>query len=163
MTQEQYWRELYQLKSHIGFIERLLEKAEQIDRCIKIILAVASSASIGAWVIWSKYSYIWAGVIAISQVISAISPFLPYKNEIKSYSPLLNELEELMIVAESKWHSISEGELSSSEINRARFDIRAIKQKSLKKHIQTTIPINYRLQRQAEESAVRYLDTFYKI
>lgn len=161
MVQEQYWKELYQLKTHIAFIERQLEKSESIDRTFKIILAIASSASIGAWVIWSQLSWVWASIIAFSQVVSAINPFLPYKNRIKAYSQLLNELEELMIQAEFKWHSISEGELTATEINKARFEIRLAKQKSLKKHIQTTIPVDSKLHSEAEATAQDYLNNFY--
>lgn len=161
MVQEQYWKELYQLKTHIRYIELLLEGSEGVDRTLKIILAIASSTSIGAWVIWNELSWIWATIIAGSQVISAISPFLPYKERIKAYTSLLHELEELMIQAESKWHSIAEGMLTATEINKARFDIRATKQKSLKKHIQTTIPTDKKLHSQAEKSATEYLTNFY--
>lgn len=161
MVQEQYWKELHQLKTHLGFIELLLERSESIDRALKIILAVASSSSIGAWAIWQQYSWVWAGIIAFSQVISAINPFLPYKNRIKAYSSLLHELEELMVQAEFKWHAIAEGELTPSEINKARFEIRAEKIKSLKKHIQTTIPTDNKLHEKAEASATQYLVNFY--
>lgn len=161
MVQEQYWKEIYQLKTHIGFLEFLLEKAEWKDRALKIVLAIASSSSIGAWVIWKDFSSIWAGIIAFSQVVSAISPYLPYKSQIKSYSSLLHELEELMIQAEFKWHAISEGNLTETEINKARFEIRATKQKSLKKHIQTTIPTDSKLHAKAESSARDYFINFY--
>lgn len=161
MVQEQYWKELYQLKTHIGFIERSLEKSEGIDRLLKIILAIASSSSIGAWAIWNEHSWLWASIIALSQVISAVLPFLPYKSRIKAYSSLLHELEELMIQAEFKWHAISDGELTATEINKARFEVRTSKQKSLKKHIQTTIPTNGKLHEQAELSASEYLNNFY--
>ena len=161
MVQSQYWKELYQLKTHIGFIERQLEKSERIDRFLKIFLAITSSSMIGAWAIWNEYSWIWASIIAFSQVITAVVPFLPYKNRIKAYSSLLNELEELMIRAEFKWHSISDGMLTATEINKARFDIRTAKQKSLKKYILTTIPTDNKLHEQAESSASDYLNHFY--
>lgn len=159
--QSQYWKELYQLKTHIGFIERQLEKFEKIDRFLKIVLAISSSSSIGAWALWNEYSWVWASIIAFSQVITAITPFLPYKNRIKAYSSLLNELEELMIRAEYKWHSISDGKLTATEVNKARFEIRIAKQKSLKKYISTTIPTDGKLHQQAEDSAAEYLTNFY--
>ncbi len=161
MTQEQYWKEIYQLKTHIRFIELQLEKSENIDRGLKILLAIASSSSIGAWVIWNHLSWVWAGIIAFSQVISAINPYLPYKNRIKAYTSLLHELEELMIQAEFKWHSIAEGKLTAEEINQARFNIRTAKQKSLKKNILTTIPTDSSMHAKAEASASEYLNNFY--
>jgi hypothetical protein len=161
MVQNQYWKELYQLKTHIGFIERQLEKSEGIDRFFKIFLAITSSSSIGAWAIWNEHSWLWASIIAFSQVITAITPFLPYKGRIKAYSSLLHELEELMIRGEFKWHSISDGQLTPTEINKARFEIRAAKQKSLKKYVSTTIPTDGKLHEQAEKSASVYLTNFY--
>lgn len=161
MVQKQYWKELYQLKTHINFIERQLEKAVSIDRFIKIVLAIASCSSIGAWVIWNQFSWLWASIIAFSQVISAVDQFLPYKSRIKEYTSLLHELEELMIQAEFKWHAIAEGGLTATEINKARFEIRTAKQKSLKKHIPTTIPTDSKLHKQAEAAATEYLNNFY--
>ncbi len=161
MLQEQYWIEIYQLKTHIGFLELQLEEAEGRVRIVKILLAIASSTSIGAWAIWQSLSWLWASIIAFSQVVAAISPYLPYKNRIKAYTSLIQELEELMIQAEFKWHAIADGRLTPKDINKARFDIRAAKNKSLKKHIQTTIPSNSKLHEKAEDSAKEYFSEFY--
>ena len=66
-----------------------------------------------------------------------------------------------MIQAEFKWHSIAEGKLTESEVNKARFEIRAAKQKSLKKNILTTIPTDSSMHAKAEASANAYLNNFY--
>jgi hypothetical protein len=66
-----------------------------------------------------------------------------------------------MIQAEFKWHAIAEGKFTGVEINKARFEIRSAKQKSLKKNIQTTIPTNSKFHAQAEASATEYLNNFY--
>ena len=66
-----------------------------------------------------------------------------------------------MIQAEFKWHAIADGQMTEAEINKSRFSVRANKQKALKKHIHTTIPVNESLQRKAEKSAIAYFDTFY--
>lgn len=161
MVQSQYWKEIYQLKVHIAFIELLLERSERIDRGLKMFLAIASSSSIGAWVIWKQFSWVWATIIACSQVVSAIIQYLPYRHRIKTYSSLLNELEEIMIQAEFKWHAIADGQMTEAEINKSRFSVRANKQKALKKHIHTTIPVNEKLQGKAEQSAIAYFNTFY--
>lgn len=161
MVQEQYWKELHELKTHIYFIELHLESAERIDRALKIVLAIASSSSIGAWVIWSKVAWLWAAIIAASHVISAISQYLPYINRIKTYSKLLNELNELMIQAEYKWHDIANGKLTPTEINAERFEIRNKKNKSLKENILTTIPSNSNFHQRAEERSKEYFNFYY--
>jgi hypothetical protein len=162
MVQEQYWKELFQLKLHVGYIELLLEGSEWVDRIIKIVLAVTSSASIAAWAVWQEHALVWAFIIAISQVLTAVNPFLPYRDRIKAYSALSHELEEILIQAEFKWHSIASGNLTEEEINQARFEVRSQKQKSLKKHTgSSTIPFKEKLHKKADSNARVYFSTFY--
>lgn len=161
MVQEQYWREVYQLKTHVAYIELLLERSEKIDRRLKMLLAIASSGSIGSWVVWSHLSWVWAFIIAVSHVVAAVNQYLPYQSRIKAYSGLINELEELMLQAEFNWHSIAQGDRTEEQINEARFEIRGHKQKALKKHISTTIPTDTALHAKAESIARDYLETFY--
>lgn len=161
MVQNQYWKELHQLKTHIGVIELHLEKAEKIDRGIKIFLAVASSGSIAGWAVWHQFSMVWAFIIAGSQVVTAIAPYLPYRARIKSYSALLNELEQTMQKAEFNWHSIAAGKLTETEINKERFVIRRAKQQALNKYVRTTIPTNNAYHAESEKASTNYFTTFY--
>ncbi len=139
MAQERYWKELYQLKVHINYVEAHIHEAEKYDRHIKIFMAVASSASIGAWAIWRELSFLWGGIIALSQVLAAISPHLPYKTRLKTYSSVLHELEELFIQSEAKWHDIALGKHDENEINKARTSLRLQKHKILKNHLPTIV------------------------
>lgn len=162
MAQERFWKELYQLKLHINYVEMHLCEAEKRDRCIKIFMALASSASIGAWVIWKDLSILWAAIIALSQVISAISPHLPFKERLKSYSAVLHELEEVFIQAESKWPEIASGKLNEEEINKARTTVRLQKHKILKKHLPSNVvPDDKDKAEKAETLALTYFSTFY--
>ena len=52
MLQSQYWTELLELRTHAYYLELYQIKCERIELFISIILAVTSSASIGAWAIW---------------------------------------------------------------------------------------------------------------
>ena len=162
MAQERYWKELYQLKVHINYVEAHIHDAEMHDRCIKMFMAVASSASIGAWVIWKDLSFLWAMIIALSQVIAAISPHLPFKERLKTYSSMLHELEEVFIRAEEKWHDITSGKHDEDEINGARTNLRLQKHKLLKKHLPSSvIPDDTEKAEKAETLALNYFSTFY--
>ena len=162
MAQERYWKELYQLKVHINYVEAHIHEAEKYDRHIKIFMAVASSASIGAWAIWRELSFLWGGIIALSQVLAAISPHLPYKTRLKTYSSVLHELEELFIQSEAKWHDIALDKHDENEINKARTSLRLQKHKILKKHLPTSvIPDDTEKAGKAEELALNYFSTFY--
>ena len=162
MAQERFWKELYQLKVHVNYVEAHINEAEKYNRIIKIFMAVASSASIGAWVIWKDLSILWASIIATSQVVSAVSPHLPFKERLKAYSSVLHELEELFIQAESKWHDIAAGRMDEEEINKSRTNLRLQKHKILKKHLSTSvIPDSREKAEKAEKLALNYFSTFY--
>lgn len=164
MAQERFWKELYQLKFHINYVESYIHEAEWRDRAIKIFMATTSSASIGAWVIWNDLSFLWASIIALSQVLAAISPHLPFKERLKTYSSLLHELEEVFIFAESKWYEVSSGKLDEYDINKARTNIQLQKHKLLKKHLPSSvIPDNKEKAEKAEALALNYFSTFYPI
>lgn len=162
MAQERYWKELYLLKVHINYVEAHLLDAEVYDRRIKMFMAIVSSSSIGAWAIWKELSFLWAAIIAISQVIAAISPHLPFKERLKTYSSILHELEEIFIQMEAKWHDIASGKCDEDEINKARTNLRLQKHKLLKKHLSgSVIPDDTKKAEKAEALALEYFSTFY--
>ena len=78
------WKQLFRVNVRSVYLEKLLKHNETTDRYINIFLAIASSTSIAGWALWNKYIYVWTAIIALSQVINAILPYLPYKERIKS-------------------------------------------------------------------------------
>lgn len=160
-VQDQYWIELYQLKVHINVVELVLEHSEKWDRNLGIFLALTSSSSIAAWVVWSECAWLWALIIMASHVVIAVRPFLRHKEIIKGYPGLMVDLALLMNEFEHKWHSIEEGELTQRQINDARFELRKQKYIILKKHISTSIPGTDKQHQAAEESARQYFVAFF--
>jgi hypothetical protein len=161
-SQGHYWKEFYRLKVHVNYLELQLERTESIDRGLKIVLAVTSSASIGAWAIWKQYAWIWAAAIAASQVLNAVRQFLPYKERLRCIAGLMTELEELLLVVESKWLDISNGEMTDVEIRKSLTNLRQLRQRAFKKHFPGTIlPDEPRLFQKAETRANEYVSNFY--
>jgi hypothetical protein len=162
MTQERYWSELYQLKVHINYIELYTADSNKIDQMMKIVLAISSSASIGAWAVWRDLSFVWGSVIASSQIIVAIKPYLPFKARLKAYSSILHELTELFIHSEANWYEIASGVRDEKAINKALTTLRLQKQKILKKYlVSEIIPDNQKKAQKAEERALAYFSCFY--
>lgn len=160
--QERYWKELFELRVHVNYLERYMEESEFIDNSINIFLAVTSSSSICGWAIWNKYSFLWAVIIAASQVINVVKQFLPYKARLKTTGGILKELEELLYSYETKWFDVERGDLKEDEINKLQFEIRSEKTKIVQKHLGTnTLPEKGRLLRKAKQSAEIYIKNFY--
>lgn len=160
--QRRYWTELFELRVHVNYLELYMEESELKDKSINIFLAVTSSSSICGWAIWNKYGFIWAVIIAASQLINAVKQFLPYRTRLKATSGIMRELEELSIFAEKKWFDVAEGKLTEEEINKLQFEIRSKKTKAIQKHLgMNTLPEKGKLFREAKQSAEIYINNFY--
>ncbi|MEK6765228.1 MAG: hypothetical protein AABY49_03240 [Planctomycetota bacterium] len=139
-----------------------MEKSEFLDKSISIFLAVTSSSSICGWAIWNKYSFIWAVIIAASQLLNAIKWFLPYRTRLKTLSNILRELEELLNSFEVKWFDVAEGNLTEEEINKLQFEIRNRKTQAVRKHLGiNTLPTKDKYFAKAKELANTYIQNFY--
>jgi hypothetical protein len=150
------------MRVHVNYLELYMEHSELLDKSTNIFLAVTSSSSICGWAIWNKYSFIWAIIIAGSQLINAIKQFLPFKLRLKAIANILKELEDLMTFTEMKWFDVAEGNLTDEEINRLQYEIRSKKIKILQKHLGTnTLPEKPKLFKKAEQMATVYINNFY--
>ena len=162
MSQEHYWKEFYRLKVHVTYLELQLGRTEEIDRALKIFLAVTSSASIGAWAIWKEYAVVWATAIAASQVVNAIRQYLPYKERLRCIAGLMVELEELALTVESKWLDIANGDLTEAEIRKALSNLRQLRQRAFKKHFpDRVLPDDAALFQKAEAKTQAYIQNIY--
>ncbi len=160
--QDRYWKEFYQLKVHVNYLEIYSEKSELRDKTVNIFLAITSSSSICSWAIWNEYGFIWGSIIALSQLINAIKIFLPYRNRLKGIGKILPELEELLVFCERKWFDVAEGKLTEEEINRLQFDIRRKKIQSVRRHLGgSALPLKEKYFDKSKELSNTYISNFY--
>ena len=162
MLQSQYWTELLELRTHAYYLELYQIKCERIELWISIILAVTSSASIGAWAIWKDAGMVWGGIIAASQVLSVVYQFLPFKARIKPLGVASIELFMLADEAEDGWYAVSQSGLQGKEVHAKRMDLRRKKAIIMKAAFPGgTIPVNSKLLKEAEEKRVQYFANYY--
>jgi len=156
-----YWRELTQLKEHSYYINEYIVQDQKISRSISSFLAITSSSSIGAWVIWENYAYLWGAIIALSQVVNAIRQFLPYKERLTHLPGLKNELAFLCLEMEKSWFSVAEAEWTVKEIHNKRLDIKTKKVEILQKYLSAKpLPDKRKLLTIAKEKARSYFQNF---
>lgn len=163
MYQQQYWVELQNLKAHVYYLELYQLGSESVERWISIILAIASSASIGGWVIWKDYAFVWAFFIMITQVISVVYKFLPFKARIKPLASAGVELSLLADDAEKGWFDVAQGNLTEREINDKRVAIRKKKSAVMKSAFSGMVfPENEKLMAKAEDQMRKYFKSHYQ-
>jgi hypothetical protein len=164
MYQQRYWRELDQLKVHVTYLELYQESTIKIDRRINMFLAITSSGSIGGWVIWQHLSWLWAGIIACSQVCTAVKGYLPFSKRVKSLQGITNELESLFLLMESKWYDISEGKLTEEEIHLLHMKYKEQRRSIIQKHLGADpLPEKDKLLEKAKVLSKSYFTNFYSL
>ena len=162
--QKNYWSELVQLKVQIEYLNLYQIQSDNLEKSIKIFLAITSSSSICGWAVWNQAQMIWATIIASSQLLSVVKDYLPYQFRRRALGKLAGELETIFLFAERKWYAVSEGELTSSEIHNLTIDIKAKKLKSLKDVLQDKpLPKKERLLEKAAEETKTYFHILYNI
>jgi hypothetical protein len=160
--QEKFWRELDQLRIHTTYIQSYFEKTVKIDRFINMLLAIASSGSIAGWAVWNQYNYIWAFIVASSQVINAIKGYLPYTKRLKALNAMSTEFECLFLSMENHWFNVAEGRLSDEEIHKLHMSIKEQRRLIVQKNIGAIdLPHNQTLMDEASKSAALYFNNFY--
>jgi hypothetical protein len=162
MYQEKYWRELDQLKVHVYYLERYLEKTVNIDRNFNMFLALTSNSSIAAWVIWKDLSIFWGAIIAISQAANVIKSYLPYSKRLKSLQGITNDLESLFLAMENKWFDVSEGKLAEEDIHKLHMRFKEKRRQIVQKYLSSApLPENDAMMEKAKDSAKTYFNNFY--
>lgn len=88
---------MVQIKAWTFYLDIYAEDSYKWDRRINIYGAIASSSSIAAWTIWRSWSFIWAAIIAISQVLTAIKQYLPFGRRLKYLQPFIEDMKLLYL------------------------------------------------------------------
>lgn len=160
--QSRYWSELREIKTHVIYLQKYAAHSDWWDKAINIFLAITSSSSIAAWALWQKYSMIWAVIIAISQVITAVKPFLPYKQRLKALNEFNDKLQEISLNCERNWFNVAEGKLTEEEIHELYIGIKNDSLDAERKCLKNIVlPKNKKILKEAEDEANLYLRKTY--
>ncbi|MDH0342045.1 hypothetical protein [Chromobacterium haemolyticum] len=83
---------------------------------------------------FKQYPEVWSCIIVFTQIATSVSKYLPYTARVKGASASAHEYRQHQIWAEGIWCQIESGELTVSQINKARLDLKAKTSKTLKAH-----------------------------
>ncbi len=160
--QLRYWKYMVQIKAWLFYIDEYTDDSYKWDKRINIFLAITSSSSIAAWAIWSKYSFIWGILIALSQVVTAIKPQLAFNKKIESLSKISNLLHGLFNKADYNWYRVSNGELTEAQINDLLFELKEQYANTIGKILESDpIPVNEHFRAISDAKTEKYFQDTY--
>jgi hypothetical protein len=160
--QLRYWNLLADTKVHVSYLHRYAANPEWWDKSTNVFLAITSSGSIAAWAIWKDLIFLWPSLIALSQVITAVKPFMPFKHRLKVLVDLCNQLQITTLAMKQDWYSVAEGKLTEEEIHDLTVKYRAQSVDAEQRHLRDIIvPRKLDILAQAETDAEQYFRRHY--
>lgn len=117
------WNDLARTQYRINYTNLLIEKFQNYDLLVNVFLAIATSASIGAWVVWNEFPLVWASIIAISNIVTVIKPYFPYSKYIKTLNDKYILAQDLFLTYERVWYQIEKAKLTEDEIAEKYFEL----------------------------------------
>lgn len=149
---EEFWKLLMELRGQSQYLLLYQMELEKNQNKTNMILAVAASASIGTWAVWQQWPLIWASIIAMSQVVHAIKPFLAWERNLKNVRGARADLEMLYHDAERSWYNVREGNMTTEQIHHLTMDIKTHRLKLDQKHFgANALPLKQDLKDKAYE------------
>lgn len=125
-------------------------------------MAVTSSTSIGLWVVWKEHAMVWAAIIAGSQVVTAVRPFLPYKQRVTVIAEFTDAIQSIALESEKHWYQVAEGIWTEQEIHDKYIELATKVQKAEQKCLRSVLlPLKRKLLALAEVEADKYLRAHY--
>jgi hypothetical protein len=118
--QQLYWAQMIELKVAIGYIRRYRDHVGRWTTGIGTVRAIASSGGIAGWAVWHQYAFVWAIIIAASQVTDALKEVFPFTKKHKAASAHTMTLGSLFIDAQLEWENIFSGRYTDDEIMKRR-------------------------------------------
>jgi len=111
-------------------------------------------------VIWKDYWFVWTFIIACSQVLTVVKPYLPFRERLRALSLFGPDLDRLALAAEESWFAVSNGLLTDVEIHNQTIALKkkvhAAQNKAFKA---MSLPDNLKLQTAAEHESIAYMAT----
>jgi hypothetical protein len=161
-VQAQFWQDMVTLRRDARYVDLCLARTERIDRGLQAFLAITASSSIGGWVIFQQYAFVWAAIVASSQALQVVRSYLPYRNRLKGLASLSVDLNTLSLVAEDQWYKVSNGTgLYDDDIHDLRMALKKKKLAAVQKAFPIAgVPENKRLSKKAEAETAEYFSSY---
>jgi len=106
------WYSLVECKTNEYYaakVTRIYQWAEWISNSF---LVITTSSSVAAWAIWTDLYVLWAIIIAISQILMLLKPFLLFPRYIKTYNEKAISYQYLSWELEKLWYNLENNKLN---------------------------------------------------
>ncbi|MDW3192947.1 MAG: hypothetical protein R8G66_11305 [Cytophagales bacterium] len=159
---EKIWGNFIRTKYQALYLSHFNSYIRTFDRIANVTVAIASSGTIGAWLIWKEYPIVWASILGASQLTNIIKPFLPYLKDKQTLAESYIFYETLHLDYEKLW---SEFETNEDEkmATEKYFQLRDKELQILDKLKSIKVNNNKKVERLARNEWANFLSSNYNV
>jgi len=162
MIRKKIWYNLVNSKFKCFYISYSIDKYQRRGLFINSLLAIVSLSSVSAWVIWEILPWLWALIIAFSNILIAIKPFLHYDKKIKELNAKLAILESIEIEYEKLFFELDNGKINDETSADIFFSIYEKQIKALRTSDDLLLGLDKKIKKKADEDTNRYIFNNYQ-
>jgi|tagenome__1003787_1003787.scaffolds.fasta_scaffold20084252_2 hypothetical protein len=161
--QQLYWNQIVELKVAASYIRRYRDHLGRWVAGVGTVRAIASSGSIAAWALWKEHAFIWAAIIAASQVADALKDVFPFTKKQKAASVHATALSSMFIDAQLEWENIFSGKCTDAEITQRRHKLMKLQHDAECSNFPDGLAVNDPLFSEAQQEAKEYFRATYEV
>ncbi len=121
---ERVWNNLADIKFKSIYLNKVSNRAYHWGNAYSIFLAVASASSVAAWAVWEKYPALWAAIVAISQILHIIKPYMYFIKNDKEFIEMSLLFEGIYLSYEKLWYELQKEDFNSDEAENTFYENR---------------------------------------
>lgn len=156
------WYNLVNSKFKCYYISYSIDKYQKYTFRINIFLSIVSLSSVSAWIIWDFLPWLWAIIIASSNILIAIKPILHYEKKIKELNEKLFTLENIEIEYEKLFFELKSGLIDDKKGAELFFNIYEKQIKTLRTSDELLLKLDMKIKERADKETKRYIYNNYQ-
>jgi hypothetical protein len=161
--QQLYWAQMIELKVAACYIRRYRDYLGKRVTALGMLRAIASSGSIAAWALWREYAFVWAAIIAASQVADALRDVFPFTKKHRAASAHTVMLGSIFIDAQLEWENIFSGRYPDDQIMNRRHKLMKLQHDAERTSFPDGLATRDSLFSQAQQEAKEYFTVTYGV
>lgn len=159
---DRVWNYLAETKFKSIYLNKVSNRAYHWGNSYSIFLALASASSVATWAIWDKYPIVWASVVAISQLMHIVKPYMYFIKNDKEFIEMSLLFESIYLSYEKLWYNLQKENSDEEEMEKIFYEYRQKELEISNSHKHIVCPNISSLLAQADIETNNYLQTHFK-
>ena len=162
-----YWQEFVQTKIDECYARRYARLSGSAlsnwNITVTVLRTVTSAGSISAWLVWKKYTWVWAVLLGASQLAEALKGISPLYKRTKTLGLWSKTLNRIFVDAQRDWDSIASGQYTNQQIRALLHRLRSRKQRAQEKYVSEGLYQSEQMFFRAEKEAALFFKRRYYV